>query len=562
MLPRIYSIVQRNVNSCVVVSSRFCTYYEEPTYIKIERNEEKNLENLGGKKKKVDVITCRQKEFNHFHGQSYPKFQPLPLASGKWHLSKLKGDYFTIHPIEEVNKEPKQKEDEEEMSFKDLGVSDELLANLQSAFDIDTPTTIQKMGIPAILAQQNVKLLAETGCGKTLAYLLPLVEQILNWKNAIDRPFNHPLALIITPSRELALQIGRAVMRLTKDLEIRTKVIVGGGIKNKIFNPPASNVDIIVASFGALSKHTTIGLYKMKYVRHVVLDEVDSLFDETFYDKFRHFLRKISFGPLRDFADGLPKYSQLTMVAATMPQFIEEMLDNIVDPSSLQEIATDNVHRVFVTQKFLRLGVQQKPMTLLRLIKNKAKNKTSIIIFCNNSKTCDFVSQFLHEFEVKCARLNGAMPLRKRRNVFMEFQTGIYNVLCTTDAGSRGLDTVAVKDVINYDFPLQTFEYIHRCGRTARVRSPRDCRVFNFIARPLEILLAQKIEKAIKMDKPLPMVDYLKRNWILEKEDEKELMREQGREREEKKGKFKYFSEKSSKDSDVKDKERAENIAY
>lgn len=83
-------------------------------------------------------------------------------------------------------------------------------------------------------------------------------------------------------------------MRLTKDLEIRTKVIVGGGIKNKIFNPPASNVDIIVASFGALSKHTTIGLYKMKYVRHVVLDEVDSLFDETFYDKFRHFLRKIS----------------------------------------------------------------------------------------------------------------------------------------------------------------------------------------------------------------------------------------------------------------------------
>lgn len=86
--------------------------------------------------------------------------------------------------------------------------------------------------------------------------------------------------------------------------------------------------------------------------------------------------------------------------------------------------------------------------------------------------------------------------------------------------------------------------------------------MFNFIARPLEILLAQKIEKAIKMDKPLPMVDYLKRNWILEKEDEKELMREQGREREEKKGKFKYFSEKSSKDSDVKDKERAENIVY
>lgn len=120
------------------------------------------------------------------------------------------------------------------------------------------------------------------------------------------------------------------------------------------------------------------------------------------------------------------------------------------------------MHRVNVLQKFLRLGVQQKPMTLLRLIKSKAKNKIPVIVFCNSGKTCDWVCQFLNEFEVRSIRLNGDMPLYKRKNKFREFYIGVYNVLCTTDAGARGLDTIMVKDVINYDFPLQTSEYIHR----------------------------------------------------------------------------------------------------
>lgn len=128
----------------------------------------------------------------------------------------------------------------------------------------------------------------------------------------------------------------------------------------------------------------------------------------------------------------------------------------------MEEVSTDRVHRVFVTQKFFRVGMQQKPMTLLKLIKSKAQNKTWIIIFCNDSKTCDWLSQFLNEFEVKNIRLNGKMPVFERKNKFNEFQTGMCNVLCTTDAGSRGLDTIMVTDVINYDFPLQTSEYIHR----------------------------------------------------------------------------------------------------
>ena len=101
-------------------------------------------------------------------------------------------------------------------------------------------------------------------------------------------------------------------------------------------------------------------------------------------------------------------------------------------------------------------------MTLLKLIKKKAANKCPIIIFSNDNATCDWVSMFLHEFNVRNIHLNGQMSVFRRNGKFQDFQSGRHNVLCTTDAGSRGLDTVMAKDIINYDFPLQTSEYIHR----------------------------------------------------------------------------------------------------
>ena len=125
-------------------------------------------------------------------------------------------------------------------------------------------------------------------------------------------------------------------------------------------------------------------------------------------------------------------------------------------------VTTENLHRVFVQQKFLRLGAQEKPMTLLKLIKKKAANKSPIIIFSNSNITCDWLSMFLNEFNVRNVHLNGGLSVFQRKGRFNEFQNGKHNVLCTTDAGARGLDTIMAKDVINYDFPLQTAEYIHR----------------------------------------------------------------------------------------------------
>lgn len=523
MLLRISSICQRSVNPSTVIFSKFCTQFAKPTFIdtkkkgfnKKDKNSKQN-ETHDDDKSKTPIIVCKRKEFNFYKGQTFSKFDTVPLASGAWSHQKSKGDFFTIYPLEENS----QEEVDSDVTFEDLGVRDELIASLQKYFNIEKPTTIQQMAIPQIANHQNTKLAAETGCGKTLAYLLPLVEQVIGWKTVVERKFNHPLALIITPSRELAFQIGREARRLTRDLDIRTKVIVGGSIKKKVLNPPVSDVDIVVASLGGLSKHVTLGLLKTRFVRHVILDEADSLFDETFYDKLTHFLKKMRFGPVTECENSLPKYSQMTLVSATMPQHLDEILENIVDPDSLLEVKTEKLHRIYAPQRFLRLGPQQKPMALLKLVKKKGGNKSPIIIFTNNSDTCNWVSMFLDQFNVRNITLNGQMTVHQRKNKFVEFQSGRYNVLCTTDAGSRGLDTVMVKEVINYDFPLQTSEYIHRCGRTARVGSPKDCRVINFVARPLEILLVQRIEKATRLMKTVPILDYLKRNWAPEVEDE------------------------------------------
>lgn len=125
-------------------------------------------------------------------------------------------------------------------------------------------------------------------------------------------------------------------------------------------------------------------------------------------------------------------------------------------------VTTGKEHIVRVPQKFFRLGGSQKAMSLLKLVKPKVKSKTPIIIFSNTTKTCDFTSLFLKQFGIKCLNLHGNQPIEFRRTKFMEFQNRICSILTTTDAGARGLDTCEAQNVINFDFPLLTSEYIHR----------------------------------------------------------------------------------------------------
>ncbi|KAH0566853.1 probable ATP-dependent RNA helicase DDX28 [Cotesia glomerata] len=447
------------------------------------------------------IIQCRKKIFNFYPGKVYKKFEDIPIASGSWHNIKSKGDYFTIFPVLEEDDEKC-----EHNSFSDLGIDKRLIENLK-AVGIEDPTVIQKRGISEILDGQNIFITGETGCGKTLTFLLPIMTQILKWKKQIqDRPANSPLALILSPSKELAHQIGTEAKKLAMGLDISVKAISGGKTKRMMRNPSVKDVDILVGTVGVVSKLTTARLYKLDYVRHVVLDEAHALFDETFDDKLGYFLRRIKFG-YEQINDNLPESSQLTLSSATFPTEMPEYLSKCINTDSIVQISTANTHKVLVPQKFMRLGSTQKPPMLLKLVKPRALRREPTLIFSNDSATCDWISIFLNQMNIKTFNLHGSIPALVRNGKYRAFKNGEVNILSATNAGARGLDTTMVDCIINFDFPLSTIEYIHRCGRTGRVGGKPNGRVINFISRPLEIEMTKKIERITRRMKPLPMFD-------------------------------------------------------
>ncbi|KAL0831579.1 hypothetical protein ABMA28_002364 [Loxostege sticticalis] len=454
-------------------------------------------------KKKLPIISCKRPEFNHYEGQTYSKFEGVKLASKSWVHLTSKGDYFVIYG--DANK----KEDKEvyKKSFEEIGVSNQLI-EVMSSQGFSLPTEIQTKAIPSILKGNNTVITAETGCGKTLAYLLPIFQHILEWKPNINEEFNSPLAVVITPSRELATQIGEVAQNIAQSLNLNVTTLVGGKTKQKMLNPPIEYCDLLVTTLGAYSKLVTTGIFKLNNVHHVVLDEADSLLDDSFIGKVSNLMKKFSIRYKVEIQTP-PVGCQLTLVSATMPHELPETVTSFVDPESLKTVTTSNVHRILphVPQKFLRLGKAHKPAELLKLVNTDMNLKRPVMIFSNQTSTCDFVSMFLNENNIECVNINGQMAVALKQGKFEMFKSGKVNVLSCTDIASRGLDTTRVQHIINYDFPLYTADYIHRCGRTGRLGSAQDCYVTNFIAWPREIQQVQKIEASVRKHTELPSVN-------------------------------------------------------
>lgn len=456
--------------------------------------------------KKTPIITCKRPEFNHYQGQTYPKFEGIKLASKGWLHNKSKGDYFIIHG-DANNIKDKTERHAFKKSFHKLGLRPDLIEVISSQ-GCSLPTDIQAKAIPSILSGLNTMITAETGCGKTLAYLLPVFQHVMEWKPYLEEDFNSPLAVIIAPSRELAQQIGEVAQSLGQTLNVDVISLVGGKTKKKMLNPPIECCDILVTTLGAYSKLVTTGIYKTHNVHHVVLDEADTLLDDSFRPKLEFVLRKF---PIQHKVEikGKPVGCQLTMVSATMPVDLSDLISSFADPESVKTIATENIHKLLphVPQKFLRLGKAHKPLELLKLVQADLNCRRPVLIFSNKAETCDFVSMFLNENNVECININGKMAVVIKAGRFDMFKSGQVNVLSSTDIASRGLDTTRVQHVINYDFPLYTADYIHRCGRTGRIGSPENCFVTNFIAWPREIELVNKIETSVRKDGELPRVN-------------------------------------------------------
>lgn len=450
------------------------------------------------------IIKCKHSELNHYRNQVYEKFDSLCLASRGWYNYKSKGDYFTVNIYTD---DYIQQTRHESTTFEETGLDNKIIEILHTE-GIKVPSQIQANAIPSILSGNNTLIAAETGCGKTLAYLAPIIHQILSYNTCIPADINSPFAIIVCPSRELSQQLYK-ISDLFENLFIRSRLIVGGHVKHRITNPLFEEVHILIATIGVLSKLVKAGIYSMKRVRHVILDEADTLLDDSFNDLLLQFLKNIPFRDELNTDDTESKTAQLILSSATMPTSIENILGEYVEVSKINKVCTDRLHHVMphVKQRFWRISKIDKPVHLLRIVKPLYAKETAILIFCNKASICHWVTEFLNDNKIDAHCLSSQTGLDDRKQIFSKFQVGQIHVLVCTDMASRGLDTKRAEHVINYDFPLFMSDYIHRCGRTGRLGSEKNGIVTNLVSSKSEVDLVQKIETAVRLSKELPNVN-------------------------------------------------------
>uniref|UniRef100_A0A8C5JHZ9 RNA helicase n=1 Tax=Junco hyemalis TaxID=40217 RepID=A0A8C5JHZ9_JUNHY len=362
-------------------------------------------------------------------------------------------------------------------TFAELGLQPALLAGLER-LSIGRPTAVQRLAIPALRRGRSALCAAETGSGKTLAYLLPLLEP-----EAAAGPAA-PRGLVVLPSRELAAQVGAVAAALCAPAGLAVRGLTGGGaaggLRRQLRAPPPGPA-VLLGTPGALREALRRRFLALERLRWMVLDEADSLMDET----------------------------QVVVVGATFPAGLSETLAKFTDVGRFVTLSTQSLHRLppHVQQKFVRLKGRDKLPELLQLLKERPSSGGAVLIFCNSASTVNWLGYILDDHRIKHLRLQGQMSAAARAGIFASFQKGDVSVLVCTDLASRGLDTSSVQLVVNYDFPDTLQDYLHRAGRVGRVGSKAPGAVVSFVTHRWDVDLVRKIETAARKRTGLPGMD-------------------------------------------------------
>ena len=335
------------------------------------------------------------------------------------------------------------------MSFKNLNLDEALLKALETQ-GYDTPTPIQKQAIPVVLSGKDLLGVAQTGTGKTAAFGLPIL-QLLNEKKFSGKGVR---SLILTPTRELAIQIDESLAAYGKHTRLKHSVIFGGVSQHSQVEKLKRGVDILVATPGRLLDLMNQGFINLKTLEIFVLDEADRMLDMGFI----HDVKKV--------IKSLPEKRQTLFFSATMPDEIQNlakmMLKNpvkveVTPPSS----TVDKIdQRVYFTNK------PDKRKLLLHLLESNGIE--SALVFTRTKHGADKVARFLDKAKINSAAIHGNKSQNARQNALKNFKSGKLNVLVATDIAARGIDIDELGHVFNFDLPNVPETYVHRIGRTGR----------------------------------------------------------------------------------------------
>lgn len=460
------------------------------------------------------LIQSKNPQLNQSLGYILGKFEQPILSSKGWKHNKSFGDYFTINNSKTVapfvTGNQQEKNDKERKTFRHLHICQELVEVLSNA-NITHPTTVQLQTIPKVLRGHNILCAAETGSGKTLCYLLPIVNE-LQAEKAFDDYIENAAktrAVVLVPSRELADQVATVARTLCTPFGMLTRTVGGGrgvGQIKGVFG--VGSPDILVATPGALVKALRRRYLDLDELRFFVVDEADTMFDPSFSGMLENILlqTQIASGPSETKGPG--HKAQLLVVGATFPGGVGEVLSQVTDLGSMVTIKSKMLHCLMphVKQTFLKVRGEDKIPELNLALKQLQQEKGGggVLVFCNKAPTVNWLGYSLEDMGVRHDRLQGEMPAAVRAGMFHRFQKGAVDVLICTDIASRGLDTSRVRLVVNYDFPESHTDYIHRAGRVGRAGSVEDGEVLSFVTHPWDVELVQKIETAARRRISLP----------------------------------------------------------
>lgn len=336
------------------------------------------------------------------------------------------------------------------------------------------PTPIQEQTIAPILAGRDILGLAQTGTGKTAAFMLPVVQQLL------ARSGSHVRALIIAPTRELAEQINDFIITIIAGTRLRTVSVYGGVSKNVQIGKIRKGVDIVVACPGRLLDIINDRAIDLSKVEHLILDEADHMFDKGFLPDIRRILKT------------LPRRRQSLVFSATMPQEIRHLAEDI-----LQNPITVQIDRIkpakSVEHTLFDIEQKQKTRLLVHLLET-IELKTTLVFTRTKHKARNLATQ-LENYGYRAAALQGNMSQSRRQQALDGFKDGTYNILVATDIAARGIDVTGISHVINYDMPDTAEAYIHRTGRTGRAALTGEA--FTFATREDDKVI-RMIEKSLE----------------------------------------------------------------
>jgi ATP-dependent RNA helicase RhlE len=354
------------------------------------------------------------------------------------------------------------------MSFRALNLSPQMLQAVQDA-GYTEPTPIQIAAIPLILAGHDVIGIAQTGTGKTAAFVLPILMKLAETKQKVTQSHNGarngqsgrgPRALVVAPTRELVAQIEENVRAYAKHVPLRMATVYGGVSERPQIAALRSGVDLVVATPGRLIDLMDQRVANLSGIEFLVLDEADRMLDMGFLP------------PIRRIVKALPQKRQTLMFSASLSREIEQLTHQFQHSPKIVEIGRRANPADTVTQFAYEVPQHLKPALLLHLLADPQFD--TVLVFSRTKHGADKIARRLESSGIKTGTIHSNRSQNQRLRALKDFKSGAVRVLVATDIAARGIDVDGISHVVNYDFPMHSEDYVHRIGRTGRAHAIGD----------------------------------------------------------------------------------------